>query len=61
LFGDYVGAVSGDPTRTWSCGATVEPVVARALLTFKTLPRSVRLLWIVAAFVGLNVLVRFVA
>jgi len=34
-------------------------VVGRALLRFKTLPRNVRFLWIVAAFMALNVSVRF--
>jgi hypothetical protein len=41
-------------------GATVELVVARALLRFRSLPRNVRFLWIVAAFIALNVLVRLV-
>jgi hypothetical protein len=41
-------------------GATVELVVARALLRFRTLPRNVRFLWIVAAFMALNVSVRLV-
>jgi len=35
-------------------------MVARALLTFKSLPRNVRLLWIVAAVVALNVSVRLI-
>jgi phage shock protein PspC (stress-responsive transcriptional regulator) len=33
----------------------------RALHSFKTLPWHVRLLWVVAAFVGLNVTVRLIA
>jgi hypothetical protein len=41
-------------------GATVELVIARALLRFRTLPRNVRFLWIVAAFIALNMSVRLV-
>jgi len=48
------------PKRSGPRGATVVAVVARAFLRFKTLPRNVRLLWVVAAFIALNVAVRFV-
>jgi len=48
------------PTTIGPWGATVELVVARALLRFRTLPRNVRFLWIVAVFMALNVSVRLV-
>ena len=46
------------PTTIGPWGATVELVVVRALLRFRTLPRNVRFLWIVAAFMALNLSVR---
>jgi len=52
-------AVFATTIGPWS--ATVERVVARALLRFRTLPRNVRFLWIVAAFMALNVSLRLVS
>jgi hypothetical protein len=48
------------PTSIGLRGATVELVVGRALVRFRTLPRNVRVLWIVAVFMALNVSVRLV-
>jgi hypothetical protein len=58
---EVTGSLPGGATSSGICGATVEPVAGRALLRFKTLPRNVRLLWLLAAFLALNVSVRFVA
>lgn len=55
----YGSSASALQTSIGPGGATVESVVADPLL-FKTPPRNVRLLWILAGFVGLEVLVRVV-
>jgi hypothetical protein len=49
------------PTSIGLWSATVELVVSRALVRFRTLPRNVRVLWIVAVFMALNVSVRLVS
>ena len=45
----------------WGLGRYCEAMAGRALLRFKTLPRTVQVLWMVTAFVAFNVSVRFVS
>jgi hypothetical protein len=46
---------------SFGIGATLQLMADRALHTFMSLPRRVRLLWFAAAFIALNVSIRLIA
>ena len=50
------GAAAWEDALRWT-----EPMAHRALRSFITLPLTVRLLWFLATFIALNIMLRLVA